>query len=121
MIINKTNYGFEIIVPTTENNDEFRYQVRQVRVLNSGALPEEESLISYLERKEKRLVKVLLNKIKKMEHLFGQLTTPQEWKRWEERNGDFNEQFHNAIENLIWEIDDLSTQFCLKSRHGWSF
>ena len=111
------NYGFDVLIPETRYSSAFSYCVRQVFILNGGDKGEPlHPSISGLMDEEKKLKRRLLLRLWSMWNFFKSLdNTPEPWQAWgtwEAHNRkDFNEFFHNSIDTLINEIDNISLQY----------
>lgn len=115
-IISK-KYGFDVLIPETYYSSAFSYCVRQVFTLNGGdqGEPLHPSILGLMDE-EKKLTRRLLLRLWSMWNFFKSLdNTPepwQAWQTWEAHNKqDFNEFYHNGVDALINEIDNISLQY----------
>ena len=117
MKINAKNYGLEVVIPETAFTSGFTYNIRQVFVLNGGdkGEPLHPSILGLMD-KEKKLTRRLLLRLWSMWNFFKSLdNAPEPWQAWEiweaHNKQDFNEFYHNYIDTLVNEIDDISLQY----------
>lgn len=122
MRIEKTDYGLLITLPETEHTCEWHYHIRQVRTLNNNDR-KEQKLLAELEEIEKPLTRKLLLRIWSMWNIMKNVQNPREdWDRWEDHNRmDFNEYYHDYIDEVVELIDNVSQEYCMRSKHGWCF
>lgn len=120
MIINKTHYGIEVIIPETDWNSEFVYTIRQVRTLNKGFRLHPS--INELECEEKKLTRKLLLRIYSMENAFNEFMKNRKYVEWDNHNKmDFNEFYHDGINELIEMIDSISYKYYNNCTEGYPF
>lgn len=124
MIVKKTGYGLEVTIPEQRDeygqllNSQFTYCLRQVRTINQND-PNEQPLIDRLEKDEKELTDEFLKLAEKMEKLFTQLRTREDWEEWEKEHGDFNILYHDRLDNLAYRINNFSFLYADQSIHGY--
>ncbi len=123
MKIEDTHYGKKITIPDYGFNSEFVFEIRNVKVLN-GCFDEQHPLIDVLARKENKIYKKLISRLQEMDHVFTILANDKEYiKKFENRkNVDFNEYFHDAIDEYIRQIDNISYRYSeLAIADGYSY
>ena len=117
-IINKS-WGKIVIIPETENNSEFEYNLRNVRKIN-GDCKEEQALINELEPKEQKAERKLLLLAWSMENAFKHLGDCKAYQVWEDHNRtDFNEYYHEKLRLLEEEVNSYSFEYANRSKHGY--
>ncbi len=112
MKIEDTHYGKKITIPDYGFNSEFVYEIRNVKVLNS-CFDEQHPLIEVLAQKENKIYKKLISRLQEMDQVFAILANDKECiKKFEnEKNVDFNEYFHDTIDEYIKQIDNISLRY----------
>ncbi len=112
MKIEDTHYGKKITIPDYGFNSEFVYEIRNVKVLNS-CFDEQHPLIDVLARKEDKIYKKLISRLREMDQVFAILANDKEYiKKFEtEKKVDFNEYFHDTIDEYIKQIDNISFRY----------
>lgn len=118
MIIEKRPFGLMVTIPETDNNSEFTYCLTQVRTINNDC-KYEQKLIAELEKKEKPLTDEFLRLAEEMERWFMKMNTPQDWKEYERKFGDFNRNYHDKLRELDNAIHECSLEYADRSKHGW--
>ena len=112
MKIEDTHYGKKITIPDYGFNSEFVYEIRNIKVLNS-CFDEQHPLIDVLARKENKIYKKLISRLQEMDQVFAILANDKEYiKKFEnEKKVDFNEYFHDTIDEYIKQIDSISFRY----------
>lgn len=113
MKIEDTHYGKKITIPDYGFNSEFVYEIRNVKVLNS-CFDEQHPLIDALARKEDKIYKKLISRLQEMDQVFAILANDRGKyiKKFEnEMKVDFNEYFHDTIDEYIKQIDNISFRY----------
>lgn len=118
MIIKKMDWGLKVIIPSSDHNSEFVYNLRQVRVLNNNCKYEQE-LIAEIEQKEKPLTDEFLKLAEEMEVWFHKLHTPADWDNYTANYGDFNANYHYKLREIGEQIQNCSFEYAQRSKHGW--
>lgn len=114
-----TDWGKIVIIPNTEYNLEFRYELRNVRRINHDD-PDEQPLIAELEKREKILEKAFMKRTEEMERAFATLHNGDDVERWEEEHLiNFNVYFHDRLDLLCEKINGCSFEYAERSTHGW--
>lgn len=125
MVVNNTSYGIEFVIPETEVSSEFRYELRQVRVLNSG-LKLNEKVIAELEPKEKRLTKRFMKLAEEMEQFFQKNlenggSVENWWEMESKLKGGFNVYFHDRMRTLEEKINEISFLYAINCGNKYSY
>lgn len=112
MRIEDTHYGKKITIPDYGFNSELVFEIRNVKVLNS-CFDEQHPSIDALAKKENKIYKKLISRLQEMDHVFAILAKDKEYiRKFENRkNVDFNEYFHDAIDEYIKQIDHISFRY----------
>jgi hypothetical protein len=111
MIINRTNYGIEVIIPETDANCEFRFALRQVKTLNS-CFSKHHPMIDDLAKEEAILTRKFLLKAHSMENVFKEWAAKRNYQEWEKHNNmDFNEYYHDEMRDLEEKIQGISYRY----------
>lgn len=118
MIVEKRDWGLKVIIPSSDHNSEFVYNLRQVRVLNNDCKYEQE-LIAEIEKKEKPLTDEFLKLAEEMEGWFNKLCTPDDWDNYKAEHGDFSTNYHDKLREIGEQIQNCSFEYAHRSRHGW--
>ena len=118
MIIEKKPFGLVITIPETEHNSEFVYSLRQVRAINNDC-KKEQKLIAEIEKREKPLTDEFLKLVAEMESWFFKLHTADDWRKYNERYGDFNTNYHDRLRELEEKINNCSFEYAVRRKHGW--
>lgn len=119
MEIINTHYGKVVIIPETENNCEFRYELRNVRKINDNC-KDEQDLINELESKEQKAERKFLLLSWSMENAFKRLGRWYDYHTWEEHNkAEFNEYYHDQLQLLEDEVNSYSFEYAARSTHGY--
>lgn len=122
MKIEYTDYGKKITIPDYGKNSEFEYKIRNVKVLNKNYV--QHPLIDHLVKKEDKIFRKLITRLKEMERIFIKLPNDcNAIKSFEQKkNVDFNEYFHEAIDMFIEQIDNISLKYAVfASNNGYSY
>ncbi len=127
MIIEKTNYGKLVKVWNDGYPDEWGYQIRNVKVLN-GWFDEQHPQMDVLAAREAKIERKLILLLFSMENVFRQVYASDNYdifRTWEDHNRmNFNEWYHDQIQELIEEIDGISSEYCdlaLRDGYGWCY
>lgn len=119
MIVNKTKYGIEVIIPESPANDEFRYRLRQVKTLNS-CFSKHHPMIDELAKEEAILTRKFLIRAYSMENVFKEWTRKGNYKEWEVRNRmDFNRYYHDELRDLEENIQSISYKYSSYCTEGY--
>ena len=118
MIIEKKPFGLMITIPETEHNSEFVYSLRQVRAINNDC-KKEQKLIAEIEKREKPLTDEFLKLVAEMESWFSKSHTADDWRKYNERYGNFNTNYHDRLSELEEKINNCSFEYAERSKHGW--
>ena len=112
MKIEDTHYGKKITIPDYGFNSEFIYEIRKVKVLNS-CFDEQYPLIDALARKEDKIYNKLISRLQEMDQVLFILANDRGYiKKFEnEMKVDFNEYFHDTIDEYIKQIDNISFRY----------
>ncbi len=90
MIIQKTNEGWRVIVPETDHNSEFSYDMP---ICTSG--PE------YIGKEQTKLARQLALLLFSMENFFKSWKRPEDFQEWERKNKmNWNDWFHTRADEL---------------------
>lgn len=119
MIINKTIYGIEVIIPETDANSEFRFALRQVKTLNS-CFSKHHPMIDELSKEEAILTRKFLLRAHSMENVFKEWAVKKNYQEWERHNRmDFNEYYHHEMGDLEEKIQGISHRYCDYCTEGY--
>jgi hypothetical protein len=111
MVINKTHYGIEVIIPETDASCEFRFSLRQVKTLNS-CFSRHHPIIEELAKEEAKLTRKFLIRAHSMENVFKEWAVKRNYQEWEKHNKmDFNEYFHDELGDLEDKIQGISYRY----------
>ena len=120
-----TSWGRKIIIPETSVNSEFVYELREVRKINKND-PDEQELINLLEVPEHKAIRKLTLLLFSMENFFksieklGVHNASYYFRLWERHNKmDWNEWYHDQIDELVEEINGYSFKYADESKHVW--
>lgn len=117
MITEITNYGRLYRIWNGGFSKDWEYPVRRVKVLN-GCFDKKDQhpYIEKLAKREYRIVRKLEKRLREMEDLFRLEHNPlhkgdvlEDWERTNKKN--FNEYFHDEIDNMIEKINDISRTY----------
>lgn len=127
MIIEKTNYGKRVKVWNDGYSDDWTYEIRNVKVLNS-TFERQHPIIEELAEREAKVERKLLLLLFSMENFFRAVYATESYElfdKWEDHNRmDFNEWYHHQTHALIDEIDGISSTYCYHATadgYGWCF
>lgn len=125
MRIEKTSWGRILTIPVSSMNSEFSYRLREVRKINKND-PDEQELINRLEIPEQKAIRKLTLLLFSMENFFksieklGVHNAAYYFRLWERHNKmDWNEWYHDQIDELVEEINGYSFKYADESKHGW--
>lgn len=125
MRIEKTSWGRILTIPASSVNSEFSYRLREVRKINKND-PYEQELINRLEIPEQKAIRKLTLLLFSMENFFksieklGVHNALYYFRLWERHNKmDWNEWYHDQIDELVEEINSYSFKYADESKHGW--
>ncbi len=125
MRIEKTSWGRILTIPVSSMNSEFSYSLREVRKINKND-PDEQELINRLEIPEQKAIRKLTLLLFSMENFFksvekiGVHNALYYFRLWERHNKmDWNEWYHDQIDELVEEINGYSFKYADESKHGW--
>lgn len=78
MIIQKTNFGIRVIIPETDSNSEFVYNLRQVKTLNES-ISKKHPIIDELAEREAIITRKFLLRVFSMENVFKEWATKRNY------------------------------------------
>lgn len=121
MIINRTNYGIEVIIPESSANSEFIYRLRQVKTLNSS-FNRHHPMIEELAKEEEILTRKFLLRVHSMENVFNEWAVKRNYQEWETHNRmDFNVYYHDELRDLEEKIQGISYRYADYCSEGYPY
>ena len=108
MIIQKTNFGIRVIIPETDSNSEFVYNLRQVKTLNES-ISKKHPIIDELAEREAIITRKFLLRVFSMENVFKEWATKRNYLEWDKHNRmDFNHYYHDELREMEEAINGIS-------------
>lgn len=129
MKVEATNYGKCVYVWNEGYSDDWKYQIRNVKVLNAGF--KQHPFIEELAKQEAKLEKKLMERLEEMDALHHRAFEGENLENYNRvfdewiaahPGIEYNEYFHDTIDYLIERINAISDKYCRIAReNGYSW